>query len=145
MKEQLDLAREKAVSLEAASSKNVVQFKEELARLQMECDLSRTYMMSAGSAGTVLHRELEVVTALVRDLKLGKETLRKKFETSSKTHGKTEAQLVQDLRETCDNLGIKIRECDVLRAKVGKLEKGLATLCDALKVNEMKIEVLKCQ
>lgn len=40
---------------------------------------------------------------------------------------------------------MKTRERDALRVKVGKLEKGLATLRDALKAIEEKVQELELQ
>lgn len=63
----------------------------------------------------------------------------KKFKTSSQTHVETEAGLAKDLRETCDNLWKKTKECDSPRAKIGELEKNSATLRNAPYTNKKKI------
>lgn len=65
MEEQLDLACEKAISVEAASAEATVRFKGELARLQRECNLSRQRMATAGIVVTILHKGLEVVTGKI--------------------------------------------------------------------------------
>lgn len=90
VEEQLDLARGNFTSVEASKSKAVSRSKKDLARLQKECDLNRPRTASAESAVTVPNKELEVVTAKASDLELENATLRKEYETSSKTHAKIE-------------------------------------------------------
>lgn len=60
----------------------------------------------------------------------------------SSEHAKVEAGRAQDLSETRVDLGMKMRKKNELRAKVGKLEKVVATVCDALKVKDEKIQEL---
>lgn len=52
------------------------------------------------------------------------------------THAEAKAGLAKDLEEMRDDLGKKTKECDALKAMVGKVEKGLATLRDASKANK---------
>lgn len=93
MGEQLDLACGKAVCLKAESVEAVVRFKEELARLQKELDLRRRHMATAESSVAVWHVVLDVATVKVSDEKSESVTLRKKSETSTKTHAETKAGL----------------------------------------------------
>lgn len=84
------MAPEKAIIGKVASAKVVVQFKEELARLQMECDLSTA---TAESTVTVVHKELGGLTAAASSLESEKGTLQKEFKTSAMTHAKAKAGL----------------------------------------------------
>lgn len=58
MKQQLNLAYKEAISVEAASADAAIRSKEELARLQKECDLGWQRTATAGSAVTVLWKEI---------------------------------------------------------------------------------------
>lgn len=139
MKEQLDLACEKARSVDAANADAAIRSMGELARLQKKCDLIRQRTATAESAVTVLLKKLEVETPKTSDLELKNAMLRKKFETLSKTHAETKARLAQDQGETREDLGKKARDCEGLGEKVGKLKNGLATLRDVQMTNEKKI------
>lgn len=56
------------------------------------------------------------------------------------TQAETKTGLVKDFDKTFDELGKKARECDALRAKVGKLDEGFAALREAPSANEKKLE-----
>lgn len=68
MEKQLDLAREKTISAEAANSKASTRSGGGMARLQKDRDLSQYRTATAISAVTVLHKELGWVTAKVSNL-----------------------------------------------------------------------------
>lgn len=80
--EQMYLARVKVISVEPVSDESDIQSKGEFASLQKECNLSWRPKTTDASAITVLHSELEVVTARVSDLELENAILRKEIETS---------------------------------------------------------------
>lgn len=65
--------------------------------------------------------------------------MQKELETFLKTHADTDKVLAKDLKVTLEELSMKTREYDAIKAKVGKLKKGMATLCDAPNANEAKI------
>lgn len=139
------MARKGAISIEAASAKAAVRSKKTCTRLVKECDSNRQLLDTAKSAVTVLHEELEVVTAKGSDLASENARLQKRFDTSSKTHVETERELAKNPGETRDDLGKKIQECDALRARVGELGKEFETLLDAPEADEKEIEGLKLQ
>lgn len=87
-------------------------------------------MATVEIAVTVFPKKLEEVMSKVSNVELENATLQKEIERTSKTHVETKAGLAYDLRETRDDLEMKKRECDALRAKIGELEEGLATLRD---------------
>lgn len=68
-----------------------------------------------------MHIVLKGVTAKISNLDSENALLRKKVETSSKTSAEAKADLVRNLGETRNDLGMKVRECDAHRAKVGEL------------------------
>lgn len=132
----MNLARQKHTSFEAARAGAAVLLNGKLANLWKESGLSRQHTAPAESAVTNLHKELEVAMFKVSNIEWENETLRNEFETLSKTHVETETGLAKELVETHDDLAKKTRECDTLKAKVGKFEKGLATLPEAPNENE---------
>lgn len=71
--------------------------------------------------------------------------MQRELETLSKTNAEAKGWHAKDLGETRDTLRKKIKECDALKANVGKLGKELTLLRDALKKNEKKIVRFKLQ
>lgn len=82
-------------------------------------------------------------TAKVSGFKAENAILRKECEISFKVHAKTKARLAKDFIKTRDDWWKKRSEFAASRAKVGKLEKELATVRDAPKTNVKKIEGIK--
>lgn len=118
---------------------------EELKRLQKEYDLNWQRAATGESSVTVLHKELEVATARDSELDTKKKKVLKKLETFSTTHAEAKAGLSKDLSGTRADLGKETKECDALRAKAGRLVQALATLHDAPKVSDEKIQRLELQ
>lgn len=65
--------------------------------------------------------------------------------TLSQTHAETKTELAKNFDEIRDDMGKKTRECDVIRAKDSKLEKGLASLRVAPEANKKKNPGLESQ
>lgn len=114
-----------------------------MACLQKEWGLRWEGMAVVKSSVTVLHKELEVVMDKVSELELENATLRKEIKTSSKTCVEGKGRLAKDHGKTRDDFEKERKECDALRAKVGKLEEELQSQRKAPKVSEVETEELE--
>lgn len=101
--EQLNLACEKVISVEATSAEAAIRSNGELARLHKKCNLSPQSTATAKNEVTVLHKTLVGVTFEVNDLESKNTIVRKEIDTSLKTYAAVKAGLANDVDETGDN------------------------------------------
>lgn len=126
-------------SIHAASAEDAVQSKGEFASLQEECYLSRQRTASVESVVTIQHQEYKVLATKVSFLGSENTAQQKKVETSSKTHAGIKGRARRDPGEMCYELEKTTRDCDVLRAKVGEIDRGLENLRDTTEANAVMI------
>lgn len=142
---QPHLAREEVKSFETVRAEAAVYSKGELACLWKDFDSSWQRTAATQRSLMSLYKELAVVAAIASDLWSANARLRKELETTSSTHVEVKTGLDENLGEARDALGQKTGERNALVAKVGELEKGLASLHSGPRVTDKKRQRLELQ
>lgn len=91
--EQLDLADEKVIVVEATSAEAAVRLKSELERFLKKCDSCHALTATTKHLAMVLHKMLEAITNKDSKFELENATRQKKYGKLSKTHAKTKTGL----------------------------------------------------